>query len=123
MNKHYGKVEDVLELINKDPKDLGLQNQEQLEKLVEKLLTKISSHINARLAQRKVYKEDVNYPAICDIAERKILDMIAIIQQVQSGDIVSMDELSTRIINTTDVMSNLDEELRAFHKRRIRLSW
>ena len=123
MSGHYGDVQDVLELSNRKPEDFNLESQELLEQLVEKLLTKLTSHVNTRLVQGEIEPDDYRYPAICDIAERKVLDMMSVVQQTQSGDIVNVDELSIHIINTSDVISDLDEELRSFQSRRIHLSW
>ena len=123
MSGHYGDVQDVLELSNRKPEDFNLESQELLEQLVEKLLTKLTSHVNTRLVQGEIEPDDYRYPAICDIAERKVLDMMSIVQQAQSGDTVSIDDLSVHIINTTEAISDLDEELRSFQSRRIHLSW
>jgi len=120
---YYGSVDKVKRMAQKDYEDLGLENEDQYDDLVEDILEKLKSHIDSRLAQGEIDEEDKRYKAVCDIAERKVLDMFSVIQQLQTGDIVDIDELSTHIINTTDAIRDLNEELMNFHVRKVRVSW
>lgn len=120
---YYGDIEKVKKLSNKGYEDFGLDDEDDFETLIEDILTKMTSHINTRLIQGEIDSDDISYEAICDIAERKVLDMFSIIHQIQDGDIVSIDELSTHIINTTDAIVDLDRELESFHRGKIQISW
>lgn len=123
VSQYYGEISKVKRLAKKDFEDLGLENESEFEDLIEDILIKLTSHINTRLKEEEIDVESIRYPALCDIAERKVLDMISVIQQIQTGDIVRIDELSTHIINTTNAIEDLDDELKHFKESKVRVSW
>ena len=121
----YGTPEGVLNIVSIDPQDLGLRDEEEktaeekLDELLEKWLQEISSAINTRLVQGEVEENDPKYYGLVNIAERKVSDMVSLAIQKSTSPVIQIDDFAVQILNSSEVLKNIGQELKDYQERRV----
>lgn len=117
----YGTPKDVIDLTGITPDSLGLDEQLNPQAALDSLLTvwidRISIAINARLTQGRVLPSDPNYKGIIDVSVRTVAKLVAVAVQQRTSPIVQVNEFAVNVINTTQVIKDLDEELKPYQKQ------
>ena len=107
----------VTDLTGINASDFNFVNEEDqqkaLEKLLEKWIERIASHIYVRI-DRKVSVEDGEFLAIQDVLIRTVANLVAIAQQQRSSPVIQIDNFAVNILNTAEVTKDLDKELKPF---------
>lgn len=115
----YGTPQDVRLLTGIKPIDLGFENEtaeQDLDELITTWLTRITSAINARLIQGEIKTTHSNYAGIVDVSIRTVAKLIAIAQQTRINPIVQINNFAVDIINTSQVIKDLDMELKPYQE-------
>lgn len=110
-------AKDIQDLTGINASDFNFVNeddqQKALEKILEKWIERIASHIYVRI-DRKVSVEDGEFLAIQDVLIRTVANLVAIAQQQRSTPVIQIDNFAVNILNTSEVTKDLDEELKPF---------
>jgi len=110
-------AKDIQDLTGINASDFNFVNEEDqqkaLEKLLEKWIERIASHIYVRI-DRKVSVEDGEFLAIQDVLIRTVANLVAIAQQQRSSPVIQIDNFAVNILNTAEVTKDLDKELKPF---------
>lgn len=117
----YGTPEDVINLTGVTPNDLGLDEKDSpdtaLNELLETWLTRISSAIDVRLTQESIDEDSDYYAGIVDVSVRTVAKLVAVGRQQRLSPVVQIGEFAVNIINTTQVIRDLEIELKPYQKR------
>lgn len=112
-------AQDIKDLTGITASDFDFVNEEDQEKALNKLLEKwierIASHIYVRI-DRTVSVEDGEFLAIQDVLIRTVANLVAIAQQQRSSPVIQIDNFAVNILNTAEVVKDLDRELKPFIK-------
>lgn len=112
-------AQDIKDLTGITASDFNFVNEEDQEKALNKLLEKwierIASHIYVRI-DRTVSVEDGEFLAIQDVLIRTVANLVAIAQQQRSSPVIQIDNFAVNILNTAEVVKDLDRELKPFIK-------
>lgn len=110
-------AQDIKDLTGITASDFNFVNEEDqeeaLNKLLEKWIERIASHIYVRI-DRTVSVEDGEFLAIQDVLIRTVANLVAIAQQQRSSPVIQIDNFAVNILNTAEVTENLDKELKPF---------
>lgn len=120
--RYYGEEDYILNMSSVTYEDFDMENQHELAGLVTDILKRVTSHIDARLIQGGIDREDPRYSAICDIAERKVIFLLGKAQQMLVNDIISSDDLDAQLVEFTGIMDGLSEELANMHDKKVKIS-
>lgn len=112
-------AQDIKDLTGITASDFDFVNEEDqeeaLNKLLEKWIERIASHIYVRI-DRTVSVEDGEFLAIQDVLIRTVANLVAIAQQQRSSPVIQIDNFAVNILNTAEVVKDLDRELKPFIK-------
>lgn len=112
-------AQDIKDLTGITASDFNFVNEEDkeeaLNKLLEKWIERIASHIYVRI-DRTVSVEDGEFLAIQDVLIRTVANLVAIAQQQRSSPVIQIDNFAVNILNTAEVVKDLDRELKPFIK-------
>lgn len=112
-------AQDIKDLTGITASDFDFVNEEDqeeaLNKLLEKWIERIASHIYVRI-DRTVSIEDGEFLAIQDVLIRTVANLVAIAQQQRSSPVIQIDNFAVNILNTAEVVKDLDRELKPFIK-------
>lgn len=112
-------AQDIKDLTGITASDFNFVNEDDQEKALNKLLEKwierIASHIYVRI-DRTVSVEDGEFLAIQDVLIRTVANLVAIAQQQRSSPVIQIDNFAVNILNTAEVVKDLDRELKPFIK-------
>lgn len=112
-------AQDIKDLTGITASDFNFVNEEDQEKALNKLLEKwierIASHIYVRI-DRTVSVEDGEFLAVQDVLIRTVANLVAIAQQQRSSPVIQIDNFAVNILNTAEVVKDLDRELKPFIK-------
>lgn len=112
-------AKDIKDLTGITASDFDFVNEEDqeeaLNKLLEKWIERIASHIYVRI-DRTVSVEDGEFLAIQDVLIRTVANLVAIAQQQRSSPVIQIDNFAVNILNTAEVVKDLDRELKPFIK-------
>lgn len=110
-------AQDIKDLTGITASDFNFINEEDqeeaLNKLLEKWIERIASHIYVRI-DRTVSVEDGEFLAIQDVLIRTVANLVAIAQQQRSSPVIQIDNFAVNILNTAEVTKDLDHELKPF---------
>lgn len=121
----YGTPQDVKYLTGITPEELGIDasvsiNPDQtLNDILTTWLTRISSAINTRLVQGEIDANDSKYDGVVDVCVRTVAKVVAVARQNKIAPIQQIGQFAIEIINTSDVIRNLSDELKPYQKRSV----
>ena len=112
-------VDDIKALTGLNPDDLFLDQQgnpaDALKSIVEMWITRIASHIHVRL-EGQISKDDKGYEAMKDVITRYVGKLVGTAMQMRSTPIVQIDDFAVEVLDTSDVIEGLDDELTIFRR-------
>lgn len=115
MPDHYGSVSRVKEITGVEPADLGLQDSDSpgddLNQTLKEWLKEITSRIDATLPQGHVDSQEDIRNGIDGVANRKCSDLVAYSRYQRSSPVVQVDEFTMQVINSSDVLDGIDDDL------------
>src|SRR5690606_278930 len=88
-----------------------------LDELLEKWINRVASHIFVRL-DRKISEDDGEYLAIQDVLIRSVANIVSIAQQQRTSPVIQIDNFAINILNTSEALKHLDNELKPFLRYR-----
>lgn len=121
-------AQDIKDLTGIKPEDFNFVNADNqddaLNSLINKWIERIASHIYVRI-DRTVALDDGEFLAVQDVLIRTVANLVAIAQQQRSSPVIQIDSFAVNILNTSEVTSNLDKELKPFirYKQGGRSGW
>ena len=113
----------IKDLTGIKPSDYQFNDTEEdpnvlLDELLEEWITRIGSHVHSRL-KRSITEEDDEYDAIRDIIIRTVAKVVAVSQQQRTTPIVQTSDFAVNILDTSEVIKGLRQEIAPFKRRRI----
>jgi hypothetical protein len=119
----YGTPQDIRKFSGVTPQDLGLEDDVALDELLNEWLDRISTAIDVRLKEGTSVKSiDNRYKGLVDVCIRTVARMVVIAQQSRSNPIVQLNEFTISTIDTSEVIKNLDKELKPYVRQSARRS-
>lgn len=113
------KADDIKLLTGIQSTDFNFVDEENperaLKELLETWIERIASHIYVRIG-RKVNEDDGDFLAIQDVLVRTVANLVAVAQQQRSSPVVQIDNFAVNILNTSEVTSKLEQELKPFYR-------
>lgn len=121
---YYGDINHIKQLSEFDANQFRMSAEVDFDELIENILKRLKVHIDTRLGE-EVNEDNDKYLAICDIAERICIDILNYAQQMQISDIVERDNIEAYLMDTTDAIQNLRDELEDFKekKKKVKVTW
>lgn len=114
--------DDIQDLTGIRTEDFRFEQETDAEQALNDLLTtwidRIASHIHTRLKKELIPTDD-EYEAIQDIVVRTVAKIVAVAQQQRTSPIVQINDFAVTILNTSEVIKDLDKELKPFKTRRV----
>lgn len=111
------KPEDVIQEAGLRPDDLGLDDKDKpdevLQELVKTWIEQMESHIYVRL-DYQLDEKDKGYAAIKGILTGNVMNIITYALQQRTSPIIQLGDYAVDIINASQVTKDLDEELEPF---------
>ena len=107
----------VRQLTGTTAADFRLEDQENpevvLDEMIEAWIEETASNIRVRLG-RQVDAEGIEGPGMRGVLIRTVANVIAVAMQQRSSPIIQLGDFATNVLNTSDALAKLDDELQPF---------
>jgi len=118
----YGTAQRVRELTGVKPSDLGVADVATLDNLISTWLADISAEIDARIngpIDQQI--EPTRHAGVTAVAVRTAAKMISYAIHSRSTPIVQVGDFAVQMLNSSEIIRELDRELRPYYRRKISL--
>lgn len=106
-------VDAVKQLTGITSDDFHLSESTSLDKLLREWIDETASNIHVRLG-RQVDPKGADGPGVRGVLVRTVANIVATAQQQRSSPVIQLGDFATNVLNTSDALDRLDDELVPF---------